>query len=269
MKNSVHRGVRTVALVAATAVVAAGGSATAATLITGKAIKNGTLTGKDVKDRSLTKRDFRGKIGAGGSGGARGPQGMRGPVGPQGPPGEPGATGPQGPVGPQGERGPAGVDGREGAVGPQGIPGPTFGDTVDDDTTRLVGCTWANAVSTTIQVTRRSRLLTIATGNFDFDPGEQGGNLRWGGIHTKLVKDNQMVGSGGTGSVAQATVVRGDSFPVIAQSVMKNNSRTETLVLEPGTYQLQLDAGMSRGTCTGVYEFENASLSYVLLGTEA
>ena len=133
---------------------------------------------------------------------------------------------------------------------------------------RLVGCTPVNAMSMPVTVTRRSRLFAIADGNFDFDPGEQGGNLRWGGISVGVWKDGENIGYGPSGSVAVATIVRGDSFPTTAQGIMQGRGDS-ALVLEPGTYELRMSAVMSRGTCSGVYELENAPLSYMLLGTEA
>ena len=43
----------------------------------------------------------------------------------------------------------------------------------------------------------------------------------------------------------------------------------DRLVLEPGDYELRMDAVMRRGTCTGIYELENAALSYLLLGPKS
>jgi hypothetical protein len=148
------------------------------------------------------------------------------------------------------------------------VPGPTFGASVEDPSTRLVGCNDSVAITMPVTVTRPSRILAIGTGNFDFDPGEQGGNLRWGGISIGIYKDGENVGYGPNGSVAIAQITRGDSFPTTAQGVLV--SRTDApLALQPGTYELRMGARMSRGTCSGVYELENAALTYTLLGTES
>jgi hypothetical protein len=119
VNNASHRTIRTVSIVAATAVIAAGGSATAATLITGKSVKDGTLTGRDVKDRSLTSKDFKGSLPSGPSGpsGPAGPAGSAGPAGPAGPQGERGADGATGQQGPKGEQGPQGIEGKKGDTG--------------------------------------------------------------------------------------------------------------------------------------------------------
>jgi hypothetical protein len=119
MTNTAHRSIRTVAIVAATAAIAGGGSATAANLITGKSVKDGTLTGKDVKDRSLTVKDFKGSI----QSGSAGPSGPAGPAGPAGAQGERGADGAQGPRGAQGEQGEQGEQGLQGIQGPKGDTG--------------------------------------------------------------------------------------------------------------------------------------------------
>jgi hypothetical protein len=121
-----------------------------------------------------------------------------------------------------------------------------------------------------LHVSTPSRILAIGTGNFDFDPGEQGGNLRWGGIDVELRNPaGEVVAYGPNGSVAQATIVRGDSYPTTAQGVLIGRDN-QPFVAQPGVnYEIRLSAVMSRGTCTGVYELENAALTQVLLGTSA
>jgi hypothetical protein len=247
--------------------LALGGTSYAAIKVTGKNVTDSSLTGKDVRDGSLTSKDLkRGTIPPitprDTAPGQSGVPGATGPAGATGPQGEPGATGPQGPKGDKGDPGAAG------ATGPQGVPGPTFGESIEDSTTRLVGCNAAQVTSLNVTVTRPSRILAIANGHFDFDPGEQGGNLRWGGIDVSIYKNGENVGYGPNGYASQATVVRGDSFPATAQGVLIGRNQ-QPLVLQPGTYELRMNAVMSRGTCTGVYELENATLTYTLLGTEA
>ena len=228
-----------------------GGSAYAAGKVTSKQIAPSAIKSKHVKDGTLSASDLASGVI---------------PRGAQGAPGVAGATGPQGPQGPQGERGEVGSRGEQGPVGPAG---PTFGASQENPSTRLVGCSDATVMTMPVQVTTPARILAIATGNFDFDPGEQGGNLRWGGISVELLNaTGEVVAFGPNGSTAQAVITRGDSYPTTAQGVMIGRGANEPpFVAAPGDYTLRMSARMSRGTCTGVYELENAALTQVLLGS--
>ena len=244
--------------------VALGGTSYAAVTVSGKNIKDGSITARDIKKGSLKASLFA-------KGQLRAAQGTRadssGAEGARGAQGSAGAQGAQGPAGPQGPRGEAGATGDRGATGPAG---PTFGTSVQGQDTRLTGCTSKVAASTPITLTKPARILALGSGGFDFDPGEQGGNLRWGGIDATLYdQEGTYVAGNAYGSVAQATIVRGDVFPVTAQGILQlRASLGGGQVIPAGTYELRLGAVMSRGTCSGVYELQNPRLTYVLLGTE-
>jgi hypothetical protein len=232
---------------------ALGGSAYAAGKITSKQIAPGAVKSKQVKDGTITSTDLASGVITRGGEGERGPAGPAGPQGDAGPQGAQGATGAEGP---QGERGPA---------------GPTFGESKTDDTTRLVGCTSSVVTELPVHVSTPSRLFVEGTGHFDFDPGEQGGNLRWGGIGIQLIDSTgQSVAFAQSGYAAQSIVTRGDKYPATTQGVMfgRGDGRPP-FVAQPGDYTLRMNAVMSRGTCTGVYELDNATLTYLVLGNQA
>ena len=133
-----------------------------------------------------------------------------------------------------------------------------------------MGSCRATARPRPLKVSTPSRVLAIGTGNFDFDPGEQGGNLRWGGLAVELRDPaGEVVAYGPNGSVAQFNVVRGDSYPTTAQGVLIGRNNQPVVAQAGVAYELRLTARMSRGTCTGIYELENAALTQVPLGTAA
>jgi hypothetical protein len=84
--------VKTLAAIAATALLVGATTATAQSLITSGQIKNNTIRSKDVRNRALGLRDLS-------------PAAIRSLRGRTGRPGAPGAPGAQGPVGPPGPRG--------------------------------------------------------------------------------------------------------------------------------------------------------------------
>lgn len=120
---------RTIAALAATALLASTATATAGSLITGKDIRNGSIAERDLNAKVRTKLHNSGKPGPQGNAGERGLTGQTGIQGPQGIPGtaaakgDPGQDGAQGPQGLKGDKGDPGTPGEDGQNGASGAPG--------------------------------------------------------------------------------------------------------------------------------------------------
>lgn len=220
--------------------------------VTGSRVRNGTLTGADIKDGSLTARDF-----AASSQPAAGPPGPKGDAGPRGETGTIDTSGfydkkesdarflGLGARAADANR----LEGRD-AAGFLATAGtfthvPGFVD--------INGCGSATLATTTVTLTRPSRVLVIGHVNGVVDSGTHSVQI----VTTLLDGATVLASTPGAGT-------RGSSNTLSITDTALLLSEQKIHVAPAGTYTLRM-TGANYGACAGAVQYQGIRLSWVAL----